>query len=99
MVRPNVLRLIRVGKGKSRRVCAEAIGVDESTWKRWELGMLTPSSRNLLDAAAYLGVRAEELREITDPKKDRPAARPGGRGVRGAEPSGGSIHGTLPNGE
>ncbi|MDP9326148.1 MAG: helix-turn-helix domain-containing protein [Candidatus Dormibacteraeota bacterium] len=73
----NVLRLIRTGQGKTRRECARDIHVDEATWKRWELGLLAPSSANLLDIAAYLGVPAESLRPITRTAKHKRGATNG----------------------
>lgn len=94
MVHSSVLRLIREEQKKSRRMCALAIGVDESTWKRWELGMLTPSSRSLLDIAAYLGVRPEELRELTGPRKER-APRRLGPGALSNSLTGGSLDGQV----
>ncbi len=71
----NAFQLIREARGKSRVECAEALGLNPKTWKRWELGQNKPRIEHLFAAARYLGVPVGELNDFP-PVTERPGSDP-----------------------
>ena len=59
---PEWLKLVRQCLGLSQEMIADAVGVDEGTWRRWEVGRRQPAYRYLERIDAHLSLLSEGVR-------------------------------------
>ena len=68
----NSIRIIRTGKNLTQKQVAQATGVSESVYSRYENGERNPSIRVLKALAVILGCSIDDL--LRDPEEEEAAA-------------------------